>query len=159
MLTKTFGRILVALSLVFLSACTKAPEEKAGERLMITVQAESPATKTVLSDDGQVTRLAFTAGDRLGFFANGILSNIPLDYVDDGSGTFCGQAWVDSEQAEYRAAVDYYAYYPFSKEAGKDPTALKGVLPSKQIAPFDPLADYLVADPVTDDYFVENFPE
>ena len=157
MLTKTFGRILTALSLALLPACTKAPEEKAGERLVITVRAENPATKTVLSDDGAVTSLAFTSGDQLGFFANGILSNIQLDY-DEKADMFIGQAWVDSEQAEYREAVDYYAYYPFSIDAGKDLTALNGILPAKQVAPFDPRADFLVADPVTDDYFVDNFP-
>lgn len=158
MLTRTFGSsILSVLSLALLPACV-AHVEEAGEWLSIGVQASSHATKTTMTDDGSDTEFHFSTGDDMGFFANGVLNNKLLSCTDGGSGSFSGRIFVQGAQAIARPSVDYYAYYPYSKTAGGDPLALTATLPSTQRAPFDGQADFLVADPVTDKYDVDDFP-
>ncbi len=154
---KTFGRSILALSLALLPACT-AHMEEAGEWLSIGIQASSHATKTTMTDDGSDTEFRFYTGDVMGFFANGVLNNKQLTCTDGGSGSFSGKILVKGDQTIARPSMDYYAYYPYSKTVGDDPSALTATLPSTQRAPFDGQADFLVADPVTDKYDVDDFP-
>ena len=154
---KTFGRSILALSLALLPACT-AHMEEAREWLSIGIQASSHATKTTMTDDGSDTEFRFSTGDVMGFFANGVLNNKQLTCTDGGSGSFSGKILVKGDQTIARPSMDYYAYYPYSKTVGDDPSALTATLPSTQRAPFDGQADFLVADPVTDKYDVDDFP-
>lgn len=155
---KTFGRTLFILSLALLPACT-AHVEEAGEWLTIAVKASGPATKTTMTDDGSDTKFRFSAGDKMGFFADGVLNNKPLTCTDAASGSFSGSINLTESQTIARPSIDYYAYYPYDKIAGTDPSALTATLPSTQRAPFDGQADYLVAVPVTDKYDVDDFPD
>ena len=154
---------VILFSLVLLGACTvEMPEQvspEAGENLVISLHAQmSEKTKTVLSDDGFRSSLSFELEDQLGFFADDVLANKTLKCTDGATGAFSGSFWVSGEEAMSRPSLDYYAYYPYNALSGNDPTALKGILPATQSAPFDASADYLVADPVTDVYDVKDFP-
>ena len=158
MLREVFGRILIALSLALLVACVAKREEEAGEWLSIQVQAHMLETKTTLSDDGDETSFHFDVGDEMGFFADGILENARLVCKDAVNGSFSGKILVSGPQTEVRSSVDYYAYYPYSKAAGNDISALTATLPATQKAPFDDGADFIVADPITEEYDPDVFP-
>lgn len=157
---KQFGSTLLTLSLAFmLSGCSAQLETEAGEWLNVAVQARQSVTKISLADDGSTSFFAFEKGDQIGFFAEGIINNAKLTCTDGAGGFFNGKVLIiNEEQAKPRPSVDYYAYYPYNASAGKDPTALKGILPSTQKAPYDDHADYLVANPITDVYDIDAFP-
>lgn len=157
---KQFGSIFTTLSLaIFLSGCSAQLENEAGEWLTVAVEARQTATKSRMeADDGSTTSFVFENDDEMGFFAEGILNNIKLTCTNGAAGSFTGKIFVQGKQAAFQPSIDYYAYYPYSASAGKDPTALTGTLPATQEAPFDGRADYLVTDPITDVYDVDDFP-
>lgn len=113
MWTKIFGRYIIALSLALLTACMAKHEDEAREWLSIQVQAYTPETKTTLSDDGSETTFLFSTGDKLGFFADGVLNNQPLNCTNGASGDFSGKILLSGSQTATLPSLDYYAYYPY----------------------------------------------
>ena len=152
----------MALSLALMGACTaEMPEQlppKVGEKINIQIKVQLPLTKTTIDEEGSKSNFAFETGDNIGFFADGELDNIRLTCSNGATGAFGASILIPKEKQSSEPSINYYAYYPYIRSAGSDPTALRGTLPSTQNAPFDGLADYMVANTLTDKYDVVDFP-
>lgn len=151
------------LSLALLASCTAEMSEqipqKVGERTHIQISAQSLLTKTTISEEGAKSNFAFETGDAIGFFANGKLENIKLTCSNGATGAFGASILIPKEKQAAEPSINYYAYSPYSRLAGSDLSALRGTLPATQNAPFDGMADYMVANMVTDKYDVVDFPD
>lgn len=154
---------ILTCSLAMLGSCTaimpvQDPAE-AGEVLYIRINTHVSDTKTIISDDGSSSSFTFETGDKLGFFADGKLENIKFTCSNGAAGAFGATIMVPLEKQATEPSINYYAYSPFVNNAGSDPSALLGSLPTTQTAPFDGLADYMVANAETDKYDVKDFPD
>lgn len=154
---------ILTCSLAMLGSCTaimpvQDPAE-AGEVLYIRINTHVSDTKTIISDDGSSSSFTFETGDKLGFFADGKLENIKFTCSNGAAGAFGATIMVPLEKQATEQSINYYAYSPFVNNAGSDPSALLGSLPTTQTAPFDGLADYMVANAETDKYDVKDFPD
>lgn len=152
--------ILIACSLALLFACQaeRQTDTAAGEWLAIQTHCLSPATKTTITDNGSTSSFGFKLGDNMGFFAADIIPNLKLSCTNGATGTFEGRVLLDGSQTAAQPSITYYGYFPYSRTAGDNPHSLTGTIPTTQDAPFDGLADYMVANAVTDKYDVDDFP-
>lgn len=124
----------------------------------IEVQADIPQTKTVLNDQGNRSYFRFNKGDKIGLYAeNKDLKNVCLECTSE-TGLFKKDLTL-SEPIAYYLSLDYYSYSPYKEDAGQEATAMCGLLPDIQVAPFDGDADYLIADPLNTYDDVKDFPE
>lgn len=156
--------IIIACSLIFVGACQAERLDTptwVGEGLPVEISAKTSLdTRTSLADMGDMSAFRFNGGDRIGFFAEDIQTNLAFQCADAGVGSFTGCLdTATEEQREYHSSMRYFAYYPYSSSAGTEASALKGTLPSIQSASFDSNADYLVADIVEDVYDINDFPK
>lgn len=154
--------ILLANSLVVLGCASTLEENnssKTPREFSIEVSSCFPRTKTIISDNGSDCSFNYLKGDKIGFFAEEILVNVGLTCYNEELGSFTGTIRLhEPGQTEYRETVNYYAYYPYSANAGNDASHLNGVLPSTQSAPYDCSADYMISDKVQNKYDIDDFP-
>lgn len=148
------------ISLVLLGACqVSSPDalERTGGKITVDLSAHLTQTRSSLSDNGAVSSFFFNTDDHVGLFADDFLPNCDFVCIDGGIGKFRGQIALTPEQASYRSSASYYLYYPYTNSAGNDPSSLSAVLPSKQNAPFDGNADFIVANPIVAEYDISHF--
>lgn len=154
---------ILSCFLIVLAACSvETPEQVAnnnGVSVSIRVKAELPVTRTAISSKEGVSSFSFVNGDSIGFFAGDILTNYPLTCKDAEVGLFVGKTLIPPEKQQKRDNVRYYAYYPYSSNAGDNLSRLNGELPSIQTAPYDSRADYIVADALQGKYDLDDFPD
>lgn len=131
----------IILATVFiLAGCSRSLEQpalmKKGDFFKWSTRACAETTKTSL--DG--TTLSWVTGDKIGIFIGDIQEN--KLFVNTVGNNFDGTFIYEGVSAP---SINYYAYYPFiyTREPSSTITA---TLPSEQTAPFDPTANFMVAD-------------
>lgn len=128
------------MAILVLAGCSSEkehPDSCDGDRFTVTVSSEAGGiTRTVL--DG--TALAWSEGDKMGVFIDGLHTNQP--FTNKGGDSFEGSL-VQTGRTE--PSVRYAAYYPYVY-AGENLTGtVNAALPPMQAAPFDPAADFMTA--------------
>lgn len=155
-------QILIISSLVIMGACSaempQAPFDSEGV-ISFKVQAQYPVTKTIIADDGNCSAFSFKEGDMIGLFANHIaLKNIWLECTNESTGIFNRNIKYTGKTQDF-LSLTYGAYSPFYESSEIQGSTISAVLPANQVAPFDGMADYLVANPLTSAEDVQTFPD
>lgn len=132
--------------------------ERPSNKLYIEVEALLPSTKTVLSDSGSESSFIFNQSDSIGFYAGSILTNVGLGCNASETGKFNGVIELEPEQVITHTPVMFYAYYPYNHKKNNGPSTINGFLSSRQAAPFDGSADYLIANSIPGVFDVNSFP-
>ena len=93
-------------------------------------------TRVSYTDEGSTVKLGWYAGDKIGIFAkcaDDVLgTNVP--YAAKSAGAESDFEWTESKirWADDKAAHDFYAYYPYSADAGEDFSAVLASVPAEQ---------------------------
>lgn len=130
-------RILIGLLFIISLACSKEKTTNSiGELFSVNISVND-GTQTKSYFDSNET-LNWSQQDALGIFVKGLQYNQKFTFT--GENNFAGSFVVRGSSA---AEVNYFAYYPHVASVYKESTVVDGILPSSQVAPFDPNADYV----------------
>ena len=81
----------------------------------------------------------------LGGNPNGIISfnQTPHKWATELYNNMLERTWFSKQVNISKDKVNYFAYYPYVNVPYSETSVVNGILPSSQVAPFDPNADYV----------------
>ena len=150
-----FRFIFAATALLVIGACSKLNEQPADagdSTFTVGATAEVDAVSRTTLDGNS---LAWSAGDRMGVFIDGLQFNASFKLQDGTTNEFAGTF---AHRNTAVAGAKCYAYYPYTYCGRLSATTVSAVLPDMQTAPFDASADFVVSDVVTVDYDEDDMP-
>lgn len=148
--------MLIAV-LVASASCSKNIEQTSRTDIpegMFEVRASADLPSGTRTSIDGVT-LSWKENDRIGIsVSEGLQTNMAFKYVENNA--FTGAFYKRDTKAD---DVQYCAYYPQSYSNKFSETVMTSTLPSVQAAPFDPSADFIVADTFRAGYDEDDMPE
>ena len=141
---------LFLATVLILAGCSRSLEQPASIKADDTFSWHPVASMSATKTSIEGTTLSWAPGDKIGVFVGDIQENYA--FTNTGANSFDG---VFEYRHETHAAIDYYAYYPYVQNASPS-TTMQAILPSAQTAPFDPTANFMVADVVQDEKYDEE---
>ena len=141
---KTLYFALLALTA---AACSKeiAPAETEADEVCFCSAADGADSKTIHKDTPLKVELSWARGDRIGVWstAEGAVLKSNSEYsASEESATTAFEVVSRGERIQWEKDIQsFYAYYPYSKEAGSDPEKVPFSIPQQQIRnEMDPIA-------------------
>lgn len=136
-------QLFFALTALLLAACSEAPNEMSATQYddtnCVEVFGQAEATRTYYKDQPTEIEVKWKVGDAIGLFGQTAEQSIGENYAYRATENGASTAFVSNSFLERirwqseEAAHDFYAYYPYNKEVGKDPHAVALSLPAQQI--------------------------
>lgn len=168
--TGTMKKTMLAIWLLGLAAgCQESPADpsfEAGETAVRFTGGAAETRTSVEADDTEMS-VKWTEGDAIGIYGRGATRGDNYPYAatperNDAARCTFASADLDKIFNWNRGEQAFYAYYPWSEEAGGEPNALPVVLPTEQTQRAAGTTDHLAglgvlkADPVARTFDEEN---